>query len=326
MTPHRHIPPEVRAEAARRVALRAGEARGGPADLALAGWLTQDPTHLEAFREAEAVWGELGRLREVAGPHLAEARREVAEVRLRRRRLAGGGLLAGAVAALLAVGWFLDPLATLDDRTYRTARGQRLVVALADGSRLELDTDTAVRVHASRRLREATLLRGQALFTVAHGDPRPFDVLAGDGRIRDVGTQFNVRLQGDRVAVTVLEGAVDVRAGPGDDQATRLVEGSRLSYGPSGPAGPAERVEAASTAAWRQGRLDFTGRSLGEVLAELGRYHDAALTVSSAGILELRVSGAFPTDDLPLTLRTIAATLPVQVRQTGPQAFRLDPR
>jgi transmembrane sensor len=229
--------------------------------------------------------------------------------------------LAATVAAALAwnIGWLDFP----DEHTYRTALGEHKAVALADGSRLDLDTDTEVVVRFSRRSRELKLVRGQALFTVVHGDARPFDVLADKGRIRDIGTQFDVRRNASRVSVTVLEGAVEV-SGFDTTPARPLRQGQRLSYTPQGDFSAVESIDVAAAAAWREGRLVFRGQRLGEVLTELGRYHAASLTVTSARVMDIKVSGTFPTDNLELALKTIAAALPVKLTKTGPQSWQLD--
>ena len=55
-------------------------------------------------------------------------------------------------------------------------------------------------------MRKIRLLRGEAHFVVAHDPGWPFEVFAGRGRIKAVGTAFSVRLTDDRVKVTVFEG------------------------------------------------------------------------------------------------------------------------
>ena len=63
-----------------------------------------------------------------------------------------------------------------------------------------------------------------------------------------------------------------------------------------------------------------------EVLYELARYHGGSIAVGKVGLMDIRISGAVPTDDLELALRTVAAALPARLSQAGPQAWRLDPR
>lgn len=286
-------------------------------------WLNANTENRQAFAETEALWENLRGLDGVAGRQLAEARAFLAG-KCRRpalRRLAA----AAAVLLLAGLTWHLDPLSSLDDQTYRTAQGQIRTIDLADGSRLELDTAAEARVHYSRREREIHLVGGRAVFTVAHGDPRPFEVFAGPVKVLDIGTQFDVRHRADGVVVAVLDGEVET-TGKTNAEPLALRRGQQIGYTPDGTAGPVQVVDIATYAAWREGKLVFQARPLREVLEELGRYQPASLTVAAPGILETKVSGIFPVGNLPQAMQTIAATLPVRIARTGESAWRIEAR
>lgn len=286
-------------------------------------WMNASTENRQAYAEAEALWENLRGLDSMAGKQLAEARACLARKRrrpvLRRLAMAAGVLL---VAGLV---WQLDPFSHLNDQTYRTAQGQIKSIDLADGSRLELDTASEAHVHYSRREREIHLVRGRAVFTVAHGDPRPFEVFSGQVKVRDIGTQFDVRHRADGVDIAVLDGEVEV-AGKSGDAPVALRRGQQLSYAASGAAGPVQSVDIDSYSAWREGKLVFQARPLREVLAELGRYQPASLTVTAPKVLDTQVSGVFPTDNLEQALQTVAATLPIRLTRIGDHAWRIDPR
>lgn len=286
-------------------------------------WMNASAENRQAYAEAEALWENLRDLDSVAGKQLAEARACLA----RKRRRPVLRRLAAAAAVLLVAGlaWHLDPLSYLDDQTYRTAQGQIKTIDLADGSRLELDTTSEAHVHYSRHGREIRLERGRAVFTVAHGDPRPFEVFSGQVKVRDIGTQFDVRHRADGVDIAVLDGEVEV-AGKAGDAPVALRRGQRIGYAPDGAAGPVQVVDIDSYSAWREGKLVFHARPLREVLEELGRYQPARLTVTAPRILDTQVSGVFPTDNLEQALQTVAATLPVRIVRTGEMAWRIEAR
>jgi transmembrane sensor len=315
------LPESSHAEAARWVARRRGGDCSPEEQRAFIRWLNADAANSKAYKQAENLWQQLGGLDTLAGGRLHEARAYLAQTRRRsfHRRMVGFAL----AASLLAVAWQGDWLSYLDDQTYRTALGERKSVTLADGSRLDLNTDSELSVHYSRHGRELRLIRGQAAFTVAHDDARPFDVLAGKMRIRDTGTQFDVRQRAERVEVAVLEGEVEV-AGRDNVTTQPLRQGQRLSYNSIQNIMTIESVDIAAAAAWRDGRIVFKSQPLGEVLAELGRYHSESVSVTSPQTLAVKVSGAVPSGDLELALSTIAATLPAKLTRTGPQSWRID--
>lgn len=314
---------DAREQAAAWLARRNNGEHGAEEQRAFLVWINASAENREAYAEAEALWENLRGLDGVAGRQLAEARGYLA----RKRRRPALRRLAAAAAVLLVAGvtWHLDPLSYLDDQTYRTAQGQIKTIDLADGSRLELDTASAAHVHYSRHGREIRLEHGRAVFTVAHGDARPFEVFAGRVKVRDIGTQFDVRHRADGVAIAVLDGEVEV-AGKAGDATVALRRGQQIGYAPDGAAGPIQVVDIDSYSAWREGKLVFQARPLREVLAELGRYQPASLTVTAPKVLDTQVSGIFPTDNLEQALQTVAATLPVRIIRTGEMAWQIDPR
>lgn len=314
---------DAREQAAEWLARRNNGERSAGEQRAFLVWMNASAENRQAYAEAETLWENLRGLDGTAGRQLTEAR---AYLLYKRRRPALYRLTAAAAVLLVAgLTWHIDPLSYLDDQTYRTAQGQIRTIALADGSQLELDTASEARVHYSRREREIRLVRGRAAFTVIHGDPRPFEVFAGQVKIRDIGTQFDVRHGADGVAVAVLDGEVEV-AGKSDDTAVALRRGQRIGYAPDGAAGSVQVIDTDSYSAWREGKLVFRARPLSEVLAELGRYQPVRLTVTTPKVLDTQVSGVFPVDDLSQAMQTIAATLPVRIVRTGELAWRIEAR
>ena len=159
-------------------------------------------------------------------------------------------------------------------------------MALADGSRLTLNTNTLLAVRLGARRRDVYLQRGEAHFEVVHDAARPFFVHAGDTVIRDVGTQFEVRLHADRdVDVLVNEGRVEVQgppaAAPAGGNSTApasdggwvralsageqlVIDGPRLSVLAMSPRQIADEL------AWRDGALVFSGEPLSRASTRSG--------------------------------------------------------
>ena len=96
------------------------------------------------------------------------------------------------------------------EQVFATAVGRTQSVRLADGSRMELNTNTRVRTDVTAARRVVMLDSGEAYFDVVHDAARPFVVYAGNRRITDLGTKFSVFRNGDDVRVTVREGRVKV--------------------------------------------------------------------------------------------------------------------
>jgi transmembrane sensor len=94
--------------------------------------------------------------------------------------------------------------------SYATDIGEHRSLALSDGSTVDLNARSKLRIEFSKDERLVELLEGQALFQVAKDKSRPFIVKSGDATVRAVGTQFDVDRKATGTTVTVLEGRVVV--------------------------------------------------------------------------------------------------------------------
>jgi transmembrane sensor len=163
------------------------------------------------------------------------------------------------------------------------------------------------------------LLRGEAFFTVTHDAERPFEVRAGNGRIRDIGTAFEVYIKPDQVIVAVQEGIVEVQA----LGKRELTVGQQIAYNNNGEFRQLQDQDIAGLTAWRQGQLVFHDRRLDDVLAEVGRYHDTHIRLQDQKLGKLRVSGTFHIERLNDILNAIGAISPVKVDYIGSREILL---
>lgn len=323
-------------EAAARWALRLED---GPLNVreerAFAAWLDADAAHAAAFEDAN--WALDAPARHAAAPELLAIRSAALAARpprLRRAWLVTGlaGGLAASFAALVTLTplgsdlWNSDPpriaarAGNPSQATYQTAIGERSAVTLPDGSVVTLDTDSRLRVAFTPTERGVHLLRGQALFDVAKAT-LPFAVQARNRRIVAVGTVFNVRLDGERVKVALIEGVIRVRTD------------AKASAAPSGPASPVRelvmtagevldaaplrqtvvRSDTEKVASWKNGLLMFNDTPLAEAVAEINRYTTHPIAIADASVGSYRVSGVFRSNDPERFSRAMADILPISV-------------
>lgn len=261
-------------------------------------WHGADPAHAAAYAEMDALWRRLGQLPDPR-PRKGPPKRLAALAAL---ALIGGGALMhqiGLLDRLRADLW--SDVGTIEHAT------------LADGSGVDLNTDTALAVRFTERERGIALLRGEASFDVVPDPNRPFVVRGGGLSVRAVGTRFFVRADGAARPVGVAEGRVDV-SGPGGRALVSAGEGIRVGEG-------ALQVVAADVerdTAWRDGRLIFAGQPLAAVLAELDRYRRGRIVLLDARLGERRVTGAFDARNTDEALDAIAATMGVRIRRLSP--------
>ena len=286
-------------------------------------WLRADPAHLAEFRRIDDLWHDLEGIDKYIDRGAVEAMVDGLRTDARRERRArgaslGGGFWAtrrgalaasGAVAVLLAVlGIGVFPLAQKDGR-YETALGERRSVELADGSIVLLNTRTTIDVAYSDEERRIVLETGQATFDVRSDQSRPFFVVAGNGIVQALGTEFDVYKSNGTTTVTLLEGRVAVhQLASIPDQVERPPPTSVPMARPSVELRPGEQVSLVEgenpvkvanvdvdvATAWQDGKIILQDARLDAAIADVNRYSRTKISLAEGdGLEELQVSGIF---------------------------------
>ena len=330
-------------------------------------WVARSPERIEAYLEVERLVGTLraGTVRwpDTSAEALIEAARASARPALltpaaapvtqiravaadgtQRRRARWVARAAAAVALAAALGaWLWMPGGV---QIYRTRAGEQRSILLADGSRVTLNSASAVEVDLRKHRRVLHLLRGEALFQVSHDPARPFDVHADGGVVRAIGTEFNVDLRPRYAAVTVLQGRVAVMsdqqarlavpAAPfappmgGEPRARPRLErfpapagalilgvAQQVFITPHGMSAPRPVSDLTATTAWTRQQLVFEHRPLGEVVDELDRDGRQRILIDSARLRARQVTGVIQLDDPGSLLEFLSDVPGVQIRRSA---------
>lgn len=300
-------------------------------------WLSASPLHIEEYLGIAESWaalqsvddwpdtdleGEPGAGLDADNVYRMETCAVVAPLRESARTAWRARLLPSAAAALAMLGlvvWF--SLLWTAETSYRTELGEQRSVVLEDGSIMQLNAMTRVRVRFDNRSRRIELLDGEAYFKVAHDAARPFDVVTPEAVVRAVGTAFNVYRRDGRLDVAVTEGRVRVTAGASEGKPV-MDEPVFLSASEGAvvrdDAG-LRRTTGASRAApaWMQRRLVFRGERLDAVVTEFNRYTRVGLRVEGADLARLRISGTFNADDPGTLVDYLEQVQSVEVDRMG---------
>ena len=293
---------------------------------AFAHWLRTDPRHAAAIARLEQTLGLLGELPEfrseintafdraapiVAFPPATTEQPTLAPARRRWSRTFAWAGLAAALAFGSFVGWrALRPPPAIHYTTtvagYERAR-------LADGSTLELNAASAVRVQFTSAERHVQLESGEAHFAVAHDTARPFIVSAGPIAVRAVGTAFNVRYTaGGDIEVTVTEGKVRVgQSGPASsaaESAPLVSAGQRIILPHHAPPPTVEQVDPAAlraALAWQSRLADFAEAPLADVIARFNTRSRIQLFLADETLADRRIGGTFALDEAEAFVRLL---------------------
>lgn len=194
---------------------------------------------------------------------------------------------------------------------YRSPVGQRRDLRLDDGSRLQLNTRSAVDVHFDGQQRLIRLLEGEILLTTAQ-ERRPLLVQSAEGLLRPQGARLNLRQFNQRSELAVFEGSVSVSPTAYNGAALTVQAGQQLSFDANAWGTP--RPLDAGSGAWSDGMLVAAHMRLADFLQELGRYRRGQLNCD-ARVADLLISGSYPLDDSERILDLLEISLPVKVQR-----------
>ena len=305
-------------------------------------WLRTSPEHARAFLEMLPLWEDAADLTieasttpeqliawassgdnvialptEKSGPFAHEAVPPV-------RKWIRGLLAASVVFSVLSIGigWAYR---SIRYPTFATALGEQRSLQLGDGSTIQLNARSKIRIHYSERQRDIDLLSGQALFDVAKDPGRPFVVHSGSTEVRAVGTRFDVYKKHDGVVVTVIEGRVTVSGNEPPKNGKSLMAARErdaansrshndletMSYLSAGEQATVvvtdvqknEHADTSGAIAWTRRELVFHNTPLNEVAEEFNRYNQRRLEIDGAGLADFRISGVFSSTDPASLLR-----------------------
>jgi transmembrane sensor len=298
-------------------------------------WLKRSPEHIRAYLEIAAVYADIPAPEPGGSPADLIARAKSSpdsnvvalgmpppgreSLSRSTTSYALRAIAATLLIAILVTGTWLYS----ERNTYETTVGEQRALTLPDGSIVELNARSKVRVAFHDRQRDVHLLEGQALFRVAKDHRRPFVVHAGGTSVRAVGTQFDVNRKSASTTVTVIEGRVAVLSNtlepvaasgqavpeqPGPTSQvpeTFLVAGEQIVVTAT-RARRAERPNIAAATAWTRHELVFEGTPLSEVIEELNRYSDRRIVIDTPELRDLQISGQYTSTSTDPLLRFLS--------------------
>jgi len=357
----------IETEACAWIAQLDGDRKPSDEDMAaLQEWANRSPLHHQELMRLSSLWGDLNILTELAIPaqQKASERKDSGNLTLGSRVGAWfANLLAPVIsgkpqalfASLVLIGllgmglWIVQQSAEPVHLVYSTALGEQQSATLPDGSVIKLNTNSQVAIDYDKQRRKVRLLRGEAHFDVAHNPSRPFEVYAGTGRVRAIGTAFSVYLKDHNVEVTVTEGRVELasiatpsasdksaadnsaeepnKPSPAIPEPTtlgQLVAGETTLFNDHiEPVKTLNEIDVMRKLSWREGMLIFSGESLEQVVAEISRYTSLSIVIADPQIRDVRIGGYFRVGETGAMFEALESSFGVQVSRISDQEVQL---
>jgi len=290
--------------------LRAGDSRE---QTAFEDWYSTDAAHADAYDRVLASWEAMGRLDNPASE----------SVRTKRRwRYA---VAAAAAVALLGVGLTAIRNSGQSPPAHAIAAattiGQVRTVDLPDGTRVTLDTQSAIRADFDESTRRVRLLRGRALFNVM-SERRPFVIATGTGSVSTNQSLLDVAEDGGQTRVGVVSGTAGFQPAADNAAFVQLSPGQSFRVGRDGAVATAAPFSASDTR-WTVGMLSFENAPLSAVIAAANRYSSTQIVLADASLASLKFTGTFKARDTLGLARMIAAMFNLHCDESDPKKLLL---
>ncbi len=299
---------------------------------AFADWRAADPRHEAAVVSTERAMeliAEMPAVRAELTARLEVAARPPGRV-VRWAAFRPPAWAAGLAAALVLAGglWWLQAARAAAPLRFATTAAHQEQIALNDGSVVNLNASSEVRVRLTANERRVTLANGEAHFAVAHDMARPFVVTAAGVSVRAVGTAFNVRVGDAGIEVLVTEGKVEVTrdaslaATPLPAERSQLVAGERVAIPRAAAVAPAkiERVSAEmlrASSQWHSAVITFYDLPLRTVVGQFNRRNSLQLVLADAELGARKIGGTFAVDQVEAFVRLLEQDGDVVAKRRG---------
>lgn len=282
---------------------------------ALESWLAESSAHRVAYLRLKSGYARTGRLAALQSSKAAGAK--IAWPLL--LRVAASFVVIGVLG--VAGAFYLTRTSRPQESTYATPVGGHEIIRLADGSEIELNTSTTVRLRMEAGKRIARLEQGEAFFKITHDDDHPFMVEAAGHRVMDLGTEFSVRdYAGGELEVALLRGKARIESANAkeDQRSAVLVPGDvAVATADTMSIRKVKANDLDNALGWRRGILVFHNITLEDAAAALNRYNPNKLVIADAQAGKLTINGTFGTHDVEFFARMTETVFGLHVTTMG---------
>ena len=277
---------------------------------ALDSWLGKSLANRLAYLRLEAAWIRTRRIAALRPVNHGDVEPSPKQGRPFPRKIAAASIALAVAGAVIAYS------SQQGMKTYATAVGNHSTIVLLDGSKIELNTNTILRVSDGAGQRTVMLDQGEAFFHIKHDVSRPFTVLAAGHRITDLGTEFTVRRDSNDLTVSLLEGRARFDSADWGAHTNPMVLSPGDILKTAGNSTFVARQPVAKLArelAWRRGALVFENATLADAARELNRYNVQKIVIADEAVKKLKFDASIPTNGVQVFTRVAREVFDLRV-------------
>lgn len=202
---------------------------------------------------------------------------------------------------------------------YKTQIGEQQHLTLADGSQVWLNSQSKIRVKYDAKQRRIELTQGE-IYIETHKDDRkrPFSVNTTHGNLLALGTVFNVRDLPTKTELIVKQGSVRIQP-----QYAKNYQDIHAQNAVSFDHNTIFSEQYSDLPLlWRKQLLVVHSMPLAQFIHELSRYYPSMINLDP-NLQKILISGAYPIQDVPRTLRMLQSTYHLKVIRNEQDQFEI---
>ncbi|MBA6390893.1 FecR domain-containing protein [Colwellia sp. BRX10-3] len=293
-------------------------------------WLSADKRHPVALKAMADVWDDMDEILMIIDNKDSSVKVSIWPI---LKPIFKPVMLAASISFMALLLWVGMPN-DVHKNSYATLIGQQMDATFDDGSIIHLNTNTHIETEFSDNKRIIKLVKGEALFEVAHDPNRPFIVYAGDRLVQAIGTKFVVHLKSEDIQVTVTDGKVKMSkvalnttltdindltntAIQKDD--VYIIKGEKVvvtqDKTPTLTFIKAENM--ARELSWLNGKLIFVNEELSDVIEEINRYVEIEIVLNDPTLHDIPISGRFDLKDSEALIEAIELSFNMKSERIG---------
>ncbi|MDR1505105.1 MAG: FecR domain-containing protein [Prevotella sp.] len=203
---------------------------------------------------------------------------------------------AASIAILIAATYFITskmqnpPEITATNKLY-VPSGQRANITLSDGTEVWVNANSTIIYPSTFTQGERKIeLTGEAFFTVAKNEKKPFIVSTSDFDVKVLGTTFNINSYNDmeEKIVSLIEGSVEVIS---PNEKMQLIPNEQLKFRNSKMS--VAKFYNEDDFSWTQGIYTFEEAPLSDILKKMELYYDVKIIVKNPSVSQIEYTGKF---------------------------------
>ena len=209
-----------------------------------------------------------------------------------------------------------------DYRTITIPRGGEYALTLSDGSRLKMNSESEIQIPESfgENSREI-YMNGEIYFDIVRDTSRPFIVHTTQGKIKVLGTSFNIRNYSDEIFLetTLVSGKVTFNK---QGENTCLEPGKQLRLNKTTGETTIQNVDIRSYCAWKDGWFVFEKQRLENIMNTISRWYNIQVFYQDQQAKDILFTGNIKRyNDLSQIVNMLTLTNKIDIEIKGTHIF-----